>query len=175
MFTLFVSLLILQRLAELALSRRNGRRLLARGAVEAGRGHYPVMVAVHVAFYVCLVLEHRSWSPHWQLWLSLLLLAQLLRLWVLRTLGPLWTTRILVLPGSEPVRAGPYRFQRHPNYLAVVIEIFSIPMLAGAYWTAAIFSLLNALVLFVRIREEEKAMARWMRWISPPRGTAARR
>lgn len=167
MFALLILLLALQRVAELVYSHRNAQRLRAQGAIEAGRSHYPVIVALHVAFYVCLILERvylvSGWPPSWPWWLALFVLAQLLRAWVLKTLGPRWTTRILVVPGSARIRTGPYRYLRHPNYVAIVLEFLSIPMLAGAYRTALIFSVLNLVVLGVRIREEEKAMARWMR------------
>lgn len=167
MFALLISLLALQRVAELIYSHRNAQRLRAQGAIEAGRAHYPVIVGLHAAFYVCLILERvylvSGWPPQWPVWLGLFVLAQLLRAWVLRTLGPRWTTRILVVPGSVRIRTGPYRYLRHPNYVAIVLEFLSIPMLAGAWRTALVFSILNLLVLRVRIREEEKAMARWMR------------
>lgn len=167
MFALLVSLLALQRMAELIHSHRNVRRLRAQGAIEAGRSHYPVIVALHAAFYGCLILERvyfvSGWPPSWPWWLALFVLAQLLRAWVLKTLGPRWTTRILVVPGWPRIRTGPYRYLRHPNYVAIVLEFLSIPMLAGAWRTALVFSILNLLVLRVRIREEEKAMARWMR------------
>jgi methyltransferase len=167
MFALLVAFLALQRLAELVYSHRNAQRLRAQGAIEAGRAHYPFIVALHVAFYICLVLERivlvSSWPSGWPFWLALFLQAQFVRAWVLKTLGPRWTTRILVVPGAERIRTGPYRYLRHPNYLAIVLEFLSIPMLAGAFRTAVVFSLLNLLVLRVRIRAEEAAMARWMR------------
>jgi methyltransferase len=166
-FALLVGLLAVQRIAELVYSHRNASRLRAQGAIEAGREHYPLIVALHVAFYVSLILERMylisGWPRQWPFWLALLALAELLRAWVLKTLGPRWTTRILVVPGSERIRTGPYRYLRHPNYLAIVLEFLSIPMLAGAYRTALVFSVLNLLVLRIRIREEEKALARWMR------------
>jgi methyltransferase len=122
------------------------------------------MVAIHVLFFVSLVLERRflaaGWARWWPFWLAVLALAEALRAWVLVSLGPYWTTRILVVADAKPVTAGPYRFIRHPNYVAVAAEVFAIPMLCGAWVTAAVFSVANAVVLAVRIREEERARSR---------------
>src|SRR5262249_59122237 len=141
---------------------RNGRWAGAQGGIESGAGHYPVMVAVHTLFYVALALEWMfispGWSSLWPLWLALLAFAQVLRVWAIRSLGRYWNTRIITIPGMPLVRRGPYRFVRHPNYVVVMIEIAAIPLLVSDYWTAAVFSVLNALVLTVRIREEEKAL-----------------
>jgi methyltransferase len=165
MFALLITLVVMQRLTELVIAARNRRWLLARGAIECGRGHYPVMVAMHVLFYTSLILEHRfasrGWDPLWLWWLAVLLLAQALRVWVQLTLGRFWTTRILVLPGAKPVRRGPYRFIRHPNYVVVALELLSLPMLCGALHRHRLHSDEPAM-LSVRIREEERALAKWM-------------
>ncbi|MBZ5494919.1 MAG: hypothetical protein LAP85_00830 [Acidobacteriia bacterium] len=162
MFTALLSLLILQRILELVLAERNLRWIVARGGKEWGRRGYPVIVAVHTLFYISLALEwhyrSRGWNSAWPLWLGLLLSAQLLRLWAIRTLGRYWNTRVIAVPGMQPVAEGPYRFIRHPNYVAVITEMLTIPVLCGAYFTAAVFSLANALVLAQRIPEEERAL-----------------
>ena len=148
-----------QRLFELWLSNRNTRRLLSKGAVEAGRGHYPLLVAVHVAWLAALWW----WAPGrpiiWPL-LLLYVLLQLARAWVITTLGPRWTTRIIVLPGAPLVRSGPYRFVDHPNYVIVAFEIAVLPLAFGLVGWALIFSILNAAVLSVRIRAENQALGR---------------
>lgn len=147
----------MQRLVELALANRNARRLLARGALEHGRGHYGWIVAVHAAWLAALW----TWAPHrpvdWRL-LALFGVLQLGRVWVIATLGERWTTRIIVLPGAPLVTSGPYRFLSHPNYLIVVLEIAALPMAFGLWEIALIFSIANALVVAVRIRAEERAL-----------------
>lgn len=162
MFAALVILLLAQRAVELILSRFNQRWALARGGRESGRSHYPVIVGMHSLFYVALVLERvcfrREWSTYWAFWLGVLALSQVLRIWAVVSLGRLWNTRIIVIPGSRPSLKGPYRYIRHPNYLVVVAEILAVPMLVGAYLTALIFSVANVLILTVRIREEEKAL-----------------
>jgi methyltransferase len=166
MFTLLMSLLAIQRILELAICRRNRKRLYARGAIEYGKGHYPLMVALHVSFYVSLVLEYAfvsaGWDRRWPIWLALLLAAEVGRVWVMSSLGPYWNTRIVLVPGAEMVRKGPYRFIRHPNYVVIVVELLSVSMLCGAYMTAAVFTVLNLLMLRVRIREEERALAEFL-------------
>lgn len=154
---LFIAFLVLQRLAELVIARRNTRRLLARGAVEHGAAHYPLIVALHAAWLVSIVVF--GWGqPVHPGWLAAFALLQLFRLWILSTLGPRWTTRIIVL--DEPlVRRGPFRVLRHPNYTLVVLEIAVAPMVLGLAWVALVFSLLNAAVLAIRIRAENAALA----------------
>jgi methyltransferase len=162
MFTVLMILLMAERLSELVFSRRNRRWAISRGGIERGQIHYPFMVALHTLFFISIIVEHnylsRGWNPHWPAWLSLVILSQLLRGWAALSLGRLWNTRIIVIPGTRPVLKGPYRFVRHPNYLAVVVEMFAIPILCGAYITATVFSILNAIALYWRIREEERAL-----------------
>ncbi|MBV9528840.1 isoprenylcysteine carboxylmethyltransferase family protein [Sphingomonas sp.] len=147
----------LQRLGELWLSNRNTKRLLASGAHEVAPGHYPLIVAVHVLWLAAL-----WWLAPWQrlrpLWLVLFVLLQIGRLWVVRTLGERWTTRIIVLPRTALVRRGPYRWTDHPNYWIVVGEIAALPLAFGLSSVALIFSILNAAVLAIRIREENRAL-----------------
>ncbi|HEX4953783.1 MAG TPA: isoprenylcysteine carboxylmethyltransferase family protein [Thermoanaerobaculia bacterium] len=164
LFTALIVLVALQRLAELAVSKRNTARLLARGAREAGASHYPSMVALHTAFLIAAPLEvwllSRPFVPALAaLALALSLAAGVLRTWVIRTLAGRWTTRVIVLPGAEPVTSGPYRFLRHPNYLAVVTEIAALPLIHTAWLTALLASLGNALILRERIHVEEAALS----------------
>jgi methyltransferase len=153
-----VGLVALQRLAEVIYAERNTRALFRRGAVEAGRSHYPLIVAVHIAWLAAIVamlpdpVEIRWWL------LAAFAVLQGLRLWVLASLGPYWTTRIVTLPGAPLVRSGPYRFMRHPNYAVVAGEIAILPLVFGEVWIAALFTLLNAAVLRLRIREENTTL-----------------
>lgn len=149
----------LQRLAELWLSRRNTRRLLADGAAEIGAGHYPLLVALHAAWLGALwLLVPADAAIRWPALAGFLLL-QLVRIWVLLHLGRFWTTRIVSLPGAPLVAAGPYRWCRHPNYVVVAGEIALLPLAFGAWQVALVFSLLNAALLAWRIRIEEGALA----------------
>lgn len=164
LFTGLVLLVVAVRLVELALSRRNTRRLLARGAVEAGAGHYPAMVALHAAFLAAAPLE--VWLLERPLvpalagsMLALLGLAMALRWWVIASLAGRWTTRVLVLPGAPPVTSGPYRYLRHPNYLAVAVEVAALPLVHSAWLTALVFSMANGMLLAARVRVEEEALA----------------
>jgi methyltransferase len=162
----FLALLGLERLAELRLSARNARWSFARGAVEAGQGHFPTMKALHGAFLLAcaaeVVLLRRPWIPAlgWPM-LGLALAAQALRYWAIGSLGRRWNVRVIVLPDVPAVDRGPYRFLRHPNYVAVVLEGLAIPLLHSAWWTAVGFTLANAWLLRVRIRCEEDALARF--------------
>lgn len=147
----------LQRLAELAVARRNTRRLLARGAHEAGAGHYFLIVALHGAWLAGLWWLAPGRPVIWPFAVAYFLL-QPLRLWVLASLGGRWTTRIIILPGAPLVRTGPFRLLRHPNYTIVVAEIALLPLAFGLWEMALLFSLLNAAVLTVRIRAEQGAL-----------------
>jgi len=156
---LILGFVTLQRLAELVLAERNRKRLLARGATEHGRTHYPLIVAVHVLWLVALWW----WAPGRPISLPLLAvfaLLQLGRLWVLTTLGDRWTTRIIVLPDAPLVTSGPFRFVDHPNYLVIVLEIAVLPLMFGLWQLAVLFSLANAAVLAVRITAENRALGR---------------
>lgn len=148
----------LQRLAELRIADRNSRRLLQEGAVEYGRGHYPFIVALHMLWLAALWW----WAPGQPIDLRLLVvfvLLQLGRVWAIATLGDRWTTRIIVKPGAPLIRSGPYRFLRHPNYFIVTLEIAVLPLVFGLGQIALIFSVLNAIILAVRIRAENRALA----------------
>jgi methyltransferase len=148
----------MQRLAELVLARRNTARLLARGAHEIGAAHYPLIVAVHAAWLISLwIFSHDQ--PVNALALACYLLLQVLRGWVMWTLGGRWTTRILVLPGEQLVASGPYRYLSHPNYAVVAGEIALLPLSLNLPVLALIFTALNAAVLTLRIRTENRAFA----------------
>ena len=162
LLVLAVGLVSLQRLLELGLSRRHERILLARGAVEWGREHYPLMVGLHVLWLLSTLVEGLLRGPSipawWPIPLVLFLFAQLLRYWAILSLGEHWNTRVLVVPGVRLVRRGPYRYFPHPNYVVVVVEIATFPLVFGAWVTALVFTALNAALLFVRIRTENRAL-----------------
>ena len=153
----FLGFLILQRLSELVLARLNTTRLLARGATEHGAAHYPLIVALHAAWIAALVIFGLG-NPVSPTWLAAFVVLQALRIWILASLRDRWTTRIIVL--DEPLVArGPFRFVRHPNYMVVAAEIVVASMVLGLPWVAAIFTLLNAGVLAIRIRAEDVALS----------------
>jgi len=159
----FLGALGAERIAELIISARNARWAFAQGARETGRGHYPVMAAFHTLFILSCAAEaliFRRTFPGHVGWIALAgaLAAQALRYWAVITLGRRWNTRIIVLPGAAPVTSGPYRLIRHPNYLAVVIEMICVPMIYGCWLTAIVFSAGNAALLRVRIKAEESAL-----------------
>jgi methyltransferase len=161
-FSAVFTFVVLQRLTELAIAKRNSAHIRTCGGIEVGSGHYKYIVLVHIGFLLSLPLEvyargHETMIPYGAPF-ALFLIAQGLRAWVLTTLGKFWNTRIFVLPGSEPVTRGPYRYLRHPNYVVVALELFTLPLSFGAWSTALLFSALNAWVLRVRIREEERAL-----------------
>jgi methyltransferase len=163
LYLAFIGLLVVERLFELVLSARNAGRVLARGGTELGQRHFRVMTLLHTAFlFSCVgeVVVLRRPFPGALGWAALVvaLLAQGLRYWAIFTLGERWNTRIIFVPGATPVTAGPYRFIRHPNYLAVILELFAVPLVHGGYLTAMVFSLANAVLLTVRIRAEEAAL-----------------
>jgi methyltransferase len=149
--------LAVQRLVELRHARRNTAALRARGATEFGAGHFPFIVALHALWLGATLVEARRHTPIRVPAALTFIGAQALRAWAIRTLGPQWTTRILVDPGAAPVTDGPYRFLRHPNYLAVTLEIASFPLLLGAPRTAGVASVTNAVLLRHRIRIEDEA------------------
>jgi methyltransferase len=159
-----IGLVVLERLAELVITERNARRLRARGGFEVGRAHFLPMALLHTGLLAAAPLEvfwrQRPFLPLLG-GLMLLLLAgtMALRYWAIASLGDRWTTRVFVVPGEPPVARGPYRWLRHPNYLAVIVEVAAMPLIHSAWWTALAFSIGNALVLRVRIRVEEEALA----------------
>lgn len=148
-----------QRLGELWLSNRNTKRLLAAGAYEVGRAHYPFVVMIH-GLWLAALWWYAPWQPIYWFWLGIFILLQAARIWMFVSLGPRWTTRIIILPGAPLVREGPYRYLDHPNYLIVIGEIASLPLAFGLWKVALIFSVLNAVILTVRIRQENRALGR---------------
>jgi methyltransferase len=154
-----VALVALERLAELWHARRNTRALLEAGGVEVGRGHYPLMVALHAAWLLAILLSVPREAGVSLPLLALFAILQGCRLWVLMSLGRYWTTRIITLPAAPLVRRGPYRYLRHPNYVVVAAEIAVLPLAFGAWGVAAVFSLLNAALLAWRISLEDQALA----------------
>ena len=157
-----VMLVAVQRLLELWYSRRNERRLRARGAVERGSGHFPAMVAIHTLWLVSTLVEGLLRGPEPPVWwpvpLAAFLLVQPLRYWAILTLGVNWNVRVLVVPGGKLVKNGPYRYFPHPNYVVVAVEVLTFPLIFGAWITAVVFSLLNAALLYLRIRTENQAL-----------------
>lgn len=155
---------VLERLVELALTRRNTRRLEARGGFEVGAEHFSIMAAMHTALLVAAPLEvfwlERPYHPVFgSLALVVVGITMALRYWAVTSLGDRWTARVFVVPGEAPVARGPYRFLRHPNYLAVVGEVAALPLVHGAWLTAVVFTLANAWMLKVRIGVEERALS----------------
>lgn len=161
-----LALVTMQRLGELVLARRNTRGLLRRGAVEIAPGHYPLVIACHAFWLATLWVLGWSRAVH-PGWLLLFVLLQALRVWVLATLGSRWTTRILVMPGETLVARGPYRWIRHPNYAVVVGELAVLPLAFGLPLVALVFTLFNAVVLYVRIRAENRALGGGLRDARP--------
>jgi methyltransferase len=162
-FTVLVALVGLERLAELVVSTRNAAWSFARGGVESGRGHYPVMVLLHSGLLVAMLVEAWVRRPDvapllaWSM-LALVLASQALRWWCIATLGRRWNTRVIIVPGLAPVASGPYRLLPHPNYVAVVVEGVALPLVHAAWLTALVFTVANAALLVVRIRVENAAL-----------------
>ena len=163
-FTVLVVLVGLERLAELVVSKRNAAWSKEQGGVETGFSHYPFMVVLHTGLLVGALVEayvRDPVVPAWLAWsmLVVVLLTQALRWWCIATLGRRWNTRVIIVPGLPPVTGGPYRFMSHPNYVAVVVEGIALPLVHAAWITAVVFTVLNAVLLTVRIRVENAALA----------------
>ncbi len=162
LFSYLIGFVILQRVVELVLAKRNERQLKKNGAIEFGTGHYPWMVLLHTGFFSVLIIEvvafQREVSSFWMLWLTIFVLAQMGRMWVISSLGEYWNTKIIVLPNAKVIAKGPYKYVRHPNYMIVATEILVISLLFNAFFTAVLFSLLNAWMMSIRIPEEERAL-----------------
>ena len=163
-YWVLLAVIAVERVAELAVSQRHAVALLRADGVESGRGHFPVMVALHVVLLAGCVAEplalHRTFIPAlgWPM-LAVVVLANTLRWWCIATLGPRWSARVIVMPGLPLVRSGPYRWFAHPNYVAVVVEGAALPLVGSAWITACTFTVLNAALLTVRLRCETRALA----------------
>lgn len=163
-YTLLVVAVSIERVAELVVATRHLRWARERGAVEAGQRHYPFMVVLHGALLLGCLVEVRAFDRSFSWWLGgpmlvALLLSQALRWWCIRVLGPQWNTRVVVVPGLALVQSGPYRFLRHPNYVAVVAEGIALPLVHTAWLTAVVFTVVNAGLLATRIRCENQLLA----------------
>ncbi|MFN3561855.1 MAG: isoprenylcysteine carboxyl methyltransferase family protein [Chloroherpetonaceae bacterium] len=164
MIALWVMIFILavQRIAELFISKRNEVWLKSQGGYEVGAEHYKYMVLLHITWFLAMIgehyIRHTSLSPLWQIWLGVIAIAQVGRYSVITTLGKFWNTRIIVVPNAPLVKSGLYRFIKHPNYWIVGTEIAVVPLVFELYITSLIYTILNAIMLFVRIRVEEKAL-----------------
>lgn len=162
-FTALVVLVAIERLAEVVVSTRNLAWSRERGGIELGRGHYPAIVVLHVGLLAGALLEAWIRRPDvasglaWSM-LALVVASQALRWWCIATLGTRWNTRVVVVPGMPRIRTGPYGLLAHPNYVAVVIEGAALPLVHGAWITALAFTVLNALLLTIRIRVESRAL-----------------
>jgi methyltransferase len=169
----FLGALVVERGIEVGISKANARAAFSMGAHEVGRAHYPPMVAMHALFFIACATEVLALDRPFPgalgfVALAFVILAQALRYAAVITLGRQWNVRIIVWPDEEPVTKGPYRFVRHPNYVAVVVELLCVPLVHGAFVTACVFTVSNALFLTVRIREEERALG--MRYAEVFRG-----
>jgi methyltransferase len=161
-FWVFISIVVLQRLAELFIAKRNEKHMISVGAAEFDKKGYSVIVAMHTCFFVFLIAERtlmgRELSQYWIYFFAIFVAAQALRYWSIITLGKFWNTKIIVLKDSGLIRKGPYKYFKHPNYAAVVTELAVIPLLFSCYITFVIFSVINIFVLKRRIKEEEGAL-----------------
>lgn len=156
-FTLFICFVIFQRLLELVVARRNEKWARAQGAVEYGQSHYTFIVLLHTCFIIAMIAEHWYRGGAFNEWIMLVFLVLIaLKIWVISSLGKYWNTKILRIPNSAFVKKGPYKLFKHPNYFIVICEIIVIPIVFNLYVTAIAFTILNAVMLTVRIKAEEK-------------------
>ena len=165
-FAIVIAIVIAQRLGELVIAKRNEVWLRANGAIEHGKSHYKLIVLLHTLWFVSMLVEY--WYNNGlveielttfnYVLLGVFAVLQLLRVWVLASLGKYWNTKILVIPNARLVAKGPYKFIKHPNYVVVILELLVLPLAFNLTITAALFSVLNAAVLYVRIKEENKAL-----------------
>ncbi|WP_306821520.1 isoprenylcysteine carboxyl methyltransferase family protein [Metabacillus litoralis] len=162
MFYLLFSLLIVQRLTELFIAKKNEKWMINRGGVEHGNEHYPFIVSLHVLFLISLLLEviifQKELTELWVVLVPLLVITQLMRYWSVMSLGNYWNTKIIIVPNDIVVSKGPYQFIKHPNYVVVAVEILIIPLLFEAYITSLVFTMLNVVMMTIRIPAEEKAL-----------------
>ena len=161
-FILLVLFIIIQRIVELTIARKNEKWMKEQGAIEYGKNHYKWMVLVHVGFFISLMIEvivfQKKMIAIWPFLLSVFFLLQIARVWVIASLGKFWNTKIIVLPGANIVTKGPYKYIKHPNYFIVTLELLVIPIMFQAYVTALCFLIFNQIILSIRISAEEKAL-----------------
>lgn len=161
-FFILLGFIVFQRIVELRIANKNEKWMKQQGAIEFGQKHYRYMVTMHSLFFISLIIEkifmNLGRSPFWPFLLLVFLFAQVNRIWVITSLGRFWNTKIIVLKNANVIRKGPYRFIKHPNYMVVAIELAVVPLLFNAYFTASLFTILNLLMLMIRIPEEEKAL-----------------
>jgi len=162
-FWIFLTFLLVQRVSELLLAKRNERIARVKGAVEYDEKGYKVIVLMHIFFFISLISDSillaRTLNNFWVPLLILFIIAQILRYWAISTLGYYWNTKILVTPNTSPIKTGPYKYLNHPNYLSVILEIAVIPLIFSCYITSMIFTLLNLVLLKRRMRIEEQALS----------------
>ncbi|WP_301107651.1 isoprenylcysteine carboxyl methyltransferase family protein [Sporosarcina sp.] len=162
LFLFVFTIVVIQRLVELVIAQRNENWIRSQGAIEVGASHYKWMVLMHTAFFVSLLTEvlffNRYLPALWSVLLAIFLVMQVLRVWCLSSLGRFWNTKILILPGADVQKKGPYKWIRHPNYVIVTTELLVLPLMFSAYFTAGLFCILNIWMLSVRIPAEEKAL-----------------
>ncbi|KQL53750.1 isoprenylcysteine carboxyl methyltransferase [Heyndrickxia shackletonii] len=162
-FVIFISVIIIQRIVELWIAKKNEIWIKKQGGVEAGKNHYKLMVLIHSCFILSLLAEvfglKRSLIANWWILIALFILSQIGRVWVIISLGRFWNTKILVLPDAKIIKKGPYRWLKHPNYIIVTLELIIIPLLFQAYYTLIAFFIFNLLILSVRIPTEERMLS----------------
>ncbi|MFD1336294.1 isoprenylcysteine carboxyl methyltransferase family protein [Oceanobacillus iheyensis] len=160
--TILFVFIILQRLIELIIASKNERWMLAKGGIEIEPQQHKWFIMVHGLFFISIIVELILSNPSipelFILWFSLFIATQFVRIWSITSLGKYWNTKIIILPGSTLVKRGPYKYVKHPNYIIVGIELFVIPMMFGAYWTAVIFPFFHLILMSIRIPAEEKAL-----------------
>ncbi|MGE8204267.1 isoprenylcysteine carboxyl methyltransferase family protein [Heyndrickxia sp. NPDC080065] len=161
-FKIFFSIVIIQRLVELMIAKKNEKWMKSKGGEEYGQKHYLFLVMIHTGFFLFLLLEvtfyEKSLSKSWLIWFSFFLITQIGRVWVISSLGRYWNTKIIVLPNANIVSKGPYKYLKHPNYLIVTIELIIIPIMFNAYITLICFFILNQIILSIRIPFEEQVL-----------------
>ena len=157
-FPLFISLFILQRLSEIFIARKNEYWLRKNGAIEYGRRHYSFIIILHSVFIASLIIEYieRTEAHFDYVFFIIFVFLIFIKIWTITSLGKYWNTKIFRIPGSQPQRKGPYKFLKHPNYVIVVLEFIFVPLVFQLYYSAVIFSLLNAIMLSIRIKEEDR-------------------
>ncbi|MCJ7839505.1 hypothetical protein MUB24_01000 [Lederbergia sp. NSJ-179] len=161
-FLALISFIAVQRLFELYIARKNEKWMLQKGGMEYGQEHYPYMVMMHISFFISLLVEvtltDQGQARLWPVFLVVFVLLQMARIWVISTLGKHWNTKIIVLPGADIIKKGPFQYVKHPNYMIVTLELLVVPLMFHAYITAIIFFLLNQWILSIRIAVEEEAL-----------------